>query len=52
MFLEVLLIPQPIDDLIDEDLLDAPNARLSLEKQKEYDDENDRTVKRLKVLLA
>ncbi len=51
-FLEALLIPQPIDDLIDKDLLDAPNARLSLEKQKEYNDENDKAVKRLKALLA
>ncbi len=51
-FLEALPIPQPIDDLINKDLPDVPNIRLSSKKQKEYNDENDRVVKRLKVLLA
>jgi len=47
-FLKVLLVLK----LIDEDLADAPNARLSPKKQKEYNNENDRVVKRLKALLA
>ncbi len=43
-------MPKPInEDLPNADVLDA---RLSPEKQKEYDDENDRVVKRLKALLA
>ncbi len=48
IFLKTLPIPKPID----EDLPDVPDARLSPEKQKEYNDENNRVVKRLKALLA
>ncbi len=52
MFLETLPIPQPINNLINKDLLDALNTRLSSEKQKEHNDENNKVVKRLKALLA
>jgi hypothetical protein len=52
MFLETLPIPIPIDEPIDKDLPDTPATRLSPKKRKEHDDENDRVVKRLKVLLA
>ncbi len=54
IFLEVLSVPKPINE--DLPYADAPDVRLdtrlSLKKQKEYDDENDRVVKRLKALLA
>jgi len=43
-----LPVPKPID----KDLPNTPDARLSPEKQKEYNNENDKVVKRLKVLLA
>ncbi len=46
--LETLTAPKPID----KDLPNAPNTYLSSEKQKEYNDENDRVVKKLKALLA
>ncbi len=51
-FLETLPVPIPIDELIDKDLPDIPAIRLSPKKQKEYNDEIDRVVKRLKALLA
>ncbi len=37
---------------IDKDLPNTLNARLSSKKRKKYNDENNRVVKRLKVLLA
>ncbi len=46
--LGVLLVPKPIN----KDLADVPSARLSPKKQKEYNNKNNRVVKRLKVLLA
>jgi len=54
IFLEALSVLKLINkDLPDADALDARlDARLSPEKRKEHDDENDRVVKRLKVLLA
>ncbi len=51
-FLETLPIPIPIDEPIDKDLPDTPATRLSPEKRKEHNNENNRAVKRLKALLA
>jgi len=46
--LGTLLAPEPID----EDLPNALDTHLGFEKRKKYNDENDRVVKRLKLLLA